>query len=210
MLHGFNSDPHFFTSATLPANILLSYVNTTKFPEHCFRFSLFCFLYPDVYHFAILFFLLSHFLFRIPPVMFIVPLIHLPVHNPPVPQPTPTAHIQHKVFRSRTMNYWTLISFLCLSYLSLLTLPYPVHSYYQDCALLLTASNWTALWQVRYFYPPTKFCLSLPLSEIYFAIQILSKILSYIHCFKFTSQYHFNGRVQRSFTENRAEIQDTS
>ena len=123
MLHGFIRDPHFFTSVILPANILLSYVNTTKFPEHRFRSSLFCFLYPDVYHFAILFVLLSQLSVRNPPVILIVPLIHLPVHNPPVPQPTPTAHIQHKVFRSRTMNYWTLTSFLCLPYISLLTLP---------------------------------------------------------------------------------------
>ena len=136
------------------------------------------------------------------------PLTHLSVHNPPVLQPNPTAHIPLKVFISRIRNYWKLISFLCLFYLSLLILPYRVCSYYPDYTVLLTASNWTPLWQVQYFYPPTKFGLSLPLSEIYFDIQILSKILSSIHCFKFTSQYVLNGRVQRSFTENRAEIPD--
>ena len=47
MLHGFIRDPHFFTSAILPANILLSYVNTKKSLAHSFRSSPFCFLPPD-------------------------------------------------------------------------------------------------------------------------------------------------------------------
>ena len=58
------------------------------------------------------------------------------------------------------------------------------------------------------FIPTTKFGLSLPLSEIYFDMQILSNVHASIHCFTFTSQYLSNGRVQRSFTENQAEIPD--
>ena len=48
MLIDFISDPYFFTWAALPTNILLSYVNTTKFPANAYRSSPFCFLSPHL------------------------------------------------------------------------------------------------------------------------------------------------------------------
>jgi len=61
---------------------------------------------------------------------------------------------------------------------------------------------------IAIYYPATKFGLFLPLSEICFDIQILSHILWSINCHKFTPEYLSNGRVQRSFPENRDEIPD--
>jgi hypothetical protein len=120
----------------------------------------------------------------------------------------PTQNRYNMMFSSRRINYWTLISFHCLSYLSLLNLP-------ASCMQLLsglycTVNSIKLHFSVTsaIFYPATKFCLSLPLSEIYFHIQILSNIHSSMNSFKFTSQYVSNGRVQRSFTEKRAEIPD--
>jgi len=58
------------------------------------------------------------------------------------------------------------------------------------------------------FFPAKKFDLFLPLYEIYFDIQILSHILWSINSYKFTPEYLSNGRVQRSFLENRDEMHD--
>ena len=173
MLHGLIRDPHFFTSATLPANILLSSVNTTKSPAHSFRSSAFCFL------------------------------SHLSVRNPPDPQPTLTAHTQHLVFRSRRMNYWTLISFLCLSYVSLFTLPVSC-THLSGLYGIGDNIKFSFSETIAIFFPATKFRPFLPLSEIYFDIEILSHIISSINTHTFTPKYHLNVRVKRSFPENRA------
>ena len=47
MLHRLIRDPNSFTCAILPANIMLSHVNTTKSPAPSFRSSPFCVLSPD-------------------------------------------------------------------------------------------------------------------------------------------------------------------
>ena len=61
---------------------------------------------------------------------------------------------------------------------------------------------------IEIFFPATKFVCFLPLHEIYFDTEKLSHILSSINSYKFTNQYHLNGRVKSYFPENRAEIPD--
>jgi len=167
MLLGFIRDPHFFTSVILPANIVLAYVNTTKSPAHSFRSSPFCFLPPDStlclkFCSSVSSLLTSSCsqsscsLYRTPDSSLCMQsscsLYRTPDSSLCMQFTVSSAHSHSpQSTQSVQITNWTLTSFLCLSYLSLLTLPYPVYSYYQNCTVLLTASNWTALWQVRYF-----------------------------------------------------------